>query len=175
MLVVAVSALVALAFTIATRQPEAKPPRAAGEAAIRLINAEHDLVAASVEDMLAASAEEDAAEARSRADMRALAEAAQAPPPDAPVAALARHNKPVAVAAVPAAPKPNPLVEARLSLQATSMAGPERRRPASRAGGVFAAVGRIPSWVRVGVENVAEWAVTAPVKTLSRLPERRFL
>jgi hypothetical protein len=40
---------------------------------------------------------------------------------------------------------------------------------------MLATVEQIPLWLRTGVENVADWAIAAPAKTLSRLPERRFL
>jgi hypothetical protein len=39
----------------------------------------------------------------------------------------------------------------------------------------LAAVGEIPQWLRAGVENIADWAVTAPAEKIARLPERRFL
>jgi hypothetical protein len=73
-------------------------------------------------------------------------------------------------------PKASPVVAPPLPLQAVAVAQPERQRPiVTRARAVLAAVGQIPQWVRVSAENIADWAVTAPVKTIARLPERRFL
>jgi hypothetical protein len=169
MLVVAVSALLALLFTIATRPAE--PSRPAGEAAMQLMDTEHDLVAASIRDIQAADAAKQVAEARSRADMRRLAVAEAASPAIAPIIPTAAK----AVAAVRPAPRPDPVLQPPLQLQAVAAAQPERRRPVvERARAVLATVEEIPQLLRSGIENVADWAAS-PARVLSRLPERRFL
>jgi hypothetical protein len=171
MLVVAVSALLALLFTVATRPAE--PPRPAGEAAMQLMDTEHDLVAASIRDMLAADAAKQVAEARSRADMRRLAVAEAASPAIADRSVTPAAEK--AVATVRPAPRPDPAIQPPLQLQAVAAARPERRRPVvERARAVLATVEEIPQLLRSGIENVADWAAS-PARVLSRLPERRFL
>jgi hypothetical protein len=169
MIVVAVSALLALLFTLATMPSASEPPRAAGEAAMQLVGAEHHRVAASIRQILAAVTAEE--EARS-ADMRvAAAEAAPAVPATPAIVA-----KPVRVAQVVPLPKASPVVAPPLPLQAVAVAQPERGRPiVTRTRAVLAAVGQIPQWLRASAENVADWAVTAPAETIARLPERRFL
>lgn len=174
-IVVAVSALLALLFTLATMPATPEPPRAAGEAAMRLVDAEHDLVAATIQEILAAAASEQQEEARSRSDMRALAlaEAGQETS-GLPAAPLPKPGRALVAAAI-AVPKSNPVIEPPLQLQ-PAITQSDRRRPlAGRALAVMATVERIPQWLRTGVEDVADWAVTAPVRTLARLPDRHFL
>jgi hypothetical protein len=177
MIVVAVSALLALLFTLATMPSAPEPPRAAGEAAMRLVNAEHDLAAASVRTILAAVAAVDEADARSRAEMRtlAMAEAPRLAMSDMPAAPPAKPGR--AAQSATAVSNPPPAIEPPLQLLPVVVARqPDRRGPvAERAQAVMATVERIPQWLRAGAENIADWAVTAPVKTIARLPERRFL
>jgi hypothetical protein len=167
-LVVAVSALLALLFTIATRPSASESPHPAGEAAMRLMNAEHDRVAASVQEMLAVADARQEADARSRAEMRRLA---IADPAETPAVVVAKPGR-----AVLPAPRPIAAIEPPLQLQAVAAAQPERRRPVlERTRTVLATVGQIPHWLRAGLENAADWAVTAPVQALSRSAERHVL
>lgn len=167
-LVVAVSALLALLFTIATRPSAPEPTPSAGDAAMQLIDSEHDLVAASIRHILAADAAEQVADARRRAEMRAdaVADAAGPKAPDQP--AMAKAD-----AVDAAARRSGAVIQPPLQLHAEAIAQPERHRP-DRTPAVLAAVERIPQWLRTGIENVADWAAI-PARALSRLPERRFL
>jgi hypothetical protein len=169
MLVVAVSALLALLFTFAT-QPPAEPPRAAGQAKVQLVQEEHALVADLVRSIQETAEAERLADARSRAEMRQLA-LAETTKPHAVIAQSGKAAAPVRVA-LPL-PKPGLATEPPLQLQvATVPSAPPEKPVVTRA---LATVQRIPGWLRAGVENVADWAITAPSKAISQLPERRFL
>ena len=171
MLVVAVSALLALLFTFAT-QPSAEPPRAAGEAKVRLVQEEHALVADFVRSIQDNAEAERLAEERSRAEMRALALAETSKPP----AVIAQAAKAAPVRVALPLPKPDLATEPPLHLQVATVSSPQSEKPVvTRAKAALATVQRIPSWLRAGVENVADWAISAPSKAISQLPERRFL
>jgi hypothetical protein len=172
MLVVAVSALLALLFTLATR-PTSEPARAAGEAKVQLLKDEHALIADSVRSIRDSAEAERLGAERSRAEMRALALAEiQKSPAAVPQAAV----KPATTAriAMPLTKPVSPAAEPPLQLQ-TGAAPPSQKPLATRADKAFAAVRQIPHWIRTGVENVADWAMTVPAKAISQLPERRFL
>jgi hypothetical protein len=172
MLVVAVSALLALLFTFAT-QPSAAPPRAAGQAKVQLVQEEHALVADLVRSIQDTAEAERLADARSRAEMRALA-LAETSKPHAVIAQSGKAAAPVRVA-LPL-PKPGLATEPPLQLQVAAVSPTRPEKPVvTRARAALATVQRIPSLLRAGVENVADWAITAPSKAISQLPERRFL
>jgi hypothetical protein len=177
-LVVAISALVALLFTIATRPADEVRPRAAGEASIQLLNDEHARVAAFVRGLEEAAKAEQIAVVRERREMQAIALAEPKPDP-VPVTAQPARIPVRAVAAV--APKPGVVIGPPLQLAAAAPSltpqrpEPPRRPVVERARAVIATVERIPGWVRAGVENVTDWAVSAPSRAISQLPERRFL
>jgi hypothetical protein len=185
LLVVAFSALFALLFTLATRPGSPEPSAVAGAAEIRLMNDEHALVADYVRGNVEAERAAGLAADRDRSAMRSLAvaEAAQhAAMVAAPVPKAAPKVSHVAaqvaqVAQVPLPPRPLAAAGPPLTLQATVVTpSPPRRAPvADGARAVIATVGRIPHWVRVGVQEAANWVIVAPVQTLARLPERRFL
>jgi hypothetical protein len=175
MLVVALSATLALLFTLATGSSEPDRPQAAGEAQMRLMAEEHGLVAELVDGLHAAVQAERAEAARHRAETRAMASADTTPPTPAKVA---KAGAAVHLAAVPTPKRnPNAAPEPPLQLQAAVAAPqPTSRRPVvEQARAVLATVEQIPRWVRVGVANVADWAIVAPAKTITKLPERRFL
>jgi hypothetical protein len=173
MLVVAVSALIALLFTIAMRPSAPELPRAADAAAMQLMRTEHDLVAASVQGIQAAIDAEWIEASQERERQVATVEVA----PPHQTATVAEQPRRAALAGVVPVPRPSPALESPLQLQSAAIAPRERphRSVAGRVGAVLATVEEIPSWLRAGVENVADWAIAAPAKTLSRLPERRFL
>lgn len=174
MLVVAVSALVALLFTFATR-PSDQPPRAAGEAQVRLLEDEHALIADLVHSIEVSVEAERVAAERSRAEMRALA-LAEASKRNAPAAMAQIAGRAAAVRVALPAPKPAAAIEPPLQLQAAAASQPQARKPAvARASGALATVQQIPTWLRAGIENVADWAISAPSRAISQLPERRFL
>jgi hypothetical protein len=171
MLVVAVSALLALLFTLATR-PSAEPPHAAGEAKIELLRDEHASVAALIRTIQDNTEAERIAAERSRAEMRALAMVRASRANEPAIAAAPGKAVPVRVA-LPAS-KPAPVTQPPLQLEAA--AAPQPQKPITTRGrAALAAVQQIPGWIRDGVENVADWAITAPSKAISQLPERRFL
>jgi hypothetical protein len=169
-LVVAISALVALIFTIATRPAAPEPPEAAGEASIRLMLEEHALVAAYVRDSVET---QRAAAERGHAEMRAAvaagaheraigeslaSETAKVQRPQvaaAPTATTVVAGPPLPLQAPAAASQPAPLVQ--------------------HARAVLATAERIPQWVRNKVEDVADWAIIGPVRTITERQERRFL
>jgi hypothetical protein len=172
MLVVAVSALVALLFTLATR-PAAEPARAAGEARIELLRDEHASVTALVRAIQANTEAERLAAERSRAEMRELA-LVEASEQKVPAPIFSAKAAPVRVA-MPVT-KPVPATEPPLPLRAAAASEPRPPKPvAARARAVLATVQQIPGWIRTGVENVADWAVSTSSKAISQLPEQRFL
>jgi hypothetical protein len=73
MLVVAISALLALVFTIATQPSSDKAPRPAGEASIQLMKDEHALVADRVRDLQNTVKAERLTAMRERSEMQSLA------------------------------------------------------------------------------------------------------
>jgi hypothetical protein len=173
LLVVAVSAAVALLFTFATR-PAAEVPRVAGEARISLMQDEHALVAAYVQADVEAKT---AAAQRDRAEMQAEErKVAEAQASKSHVAAVKPPAATPHVAAVAPA-KHIPAAGPPLLLQANVAAPqPAPSRPIVRhTRAVLATVAHIPGWVRDGVETAADWAIISPVKTMARWPERRFL
>jgi hypothetical protein len=178
LLVVAVSALFALLFTLATRPVSPGPVSAiASEAQIRLMQDEHALVADYVRTNVAAERAAGLAADRDRTEMRshAIAEAAEhAAMVAAPVAKAAPKVARAQVAQVPL-PQAPAASGPPLQLQATMTAPPRRAPVAEGARAVIATVGRIPHWVSVGVQEAANWVIVAPVQTIARLPERRFL
>jgi hypothetical protein len=169
MLVVALSALAALLFTVLTQPAAAPQPHPAGAAKLRLLDEEHAIAANQVRDMQAAVEAERAVAAHDRAEMRAMAAAgpAQRIAVVAPAPNLAKVASARAVASVPV-----PAAGPPLQLEAVVPPAKPRRAVAQK---VLAAVGRIPQWVRGGVEDAADWAIVGPVKAISRLPERHFL
>jgi hypothetical protein len=182
LLVVAISALFALLFTLATRPVAPGQASAiAGEAQIELMQDEHALVADYVRSNAAAERAAGLAADRDRTAMRSLAvaEAAQhAALVAAPVSRTAPKVMKVAEQAAPVPlPKASPAAAPPLQLQANMVAPapPRRAAVAEGARAVLATVGRIPHWVSVGVQEAANWAIVAPVQTIARLPERRFL
>jgi hypothetical protein len=184
LLVVVVSALFALLFTVATR-PIAGPPPSAGEGQVRLME-EHRLVADFARDTVDAVRAADQAAADERAAMRSLAVAETAersaivapptakPPRSTQTAAPARAQ----IAAVPMLPPPVPPTRPAalpLSLQANNAQPPRRGPVIERARAVAATVVQIPGWIGAGIRDVADWAIIGPAQTIARLPERRFL
>jgi hypothetical protein len=168
-LVVAVSALLALLFTFATR-PAAEPPHAAGEARVRLVQDEHALVADLVRSIQDEAEAERLAAARSRAEMQALvlAEASRQAP-----AVIVQLGKAAPVRVALPLPKPDVAAGPPLQLQvATVPSAPPEKPVVTRA---LSTDQRIPGWFLAGVENVADWAIAAPSRVISQLPERRFL
>ena len=174
MLVVALSATLALLFTIATSSSEPEPPRAAGEAKIQLMNDEHALIADLVRSIRDSAEAERLAAKQDREEMRLVASAQtleQKPP--SVIARPAAKAAPVRVA-LPL-PKPATATAPPLQLQVATAAPRPEKPVVTRARAALATVQRIPDWLRTGVENVADWAITAPGKAISQLPERRFL
>lgn len=172
-LVVAISALLALLFTIATRPASEQTPHAAGEASLQLIEDEHALVAEFVRGLQDTVKAERLAAVRERSQMRALAIADI----KHDVLPAAPSSKVSARAGVTPVPKRMPVVEPPLQLTAAvSQPRTAPRRPViERARIALSTVQEIPHWVRAGVENAADWAISAPAKAISQLPERRFL
>ena len=174
-LVVAISALVALLFTIATRPAHDVKPHAAGEANIHLMNEEHARVAELVRSLEDAAKAERLAAVRERRETQSVA-VVDSKRDVAPVPAKAH----VRAAATPM-PKAAPRIEPPLQLAAADPASAPQpqassRRPvAERARAVLATVQQVPGWLRNGVANLTDWAVTAPSKVISQMPERRFL
>jgi hypothetical protein len=175
-LVVAVSALVAMLFTLATRPASPERASAAGEAQMRLVYDEHALVAeyvrSNVEAQRAAT-ERDRAEMRAAADIEPVQRVAVATTPS-----RGAKTAPAEARAVRPVPPPADNAGPPLQLAATPapVPAPARERPVVRqAREVFAAVARIPGLVRSGVEDAADWAIIGPAKRIARLPERRFL
>lgn len=173
MLVVAFSALLALLFTIATRPSDETAPRAAGEAKVQLVKDEHALVA----DLIRGIREKDEAErlaaAQDRADMRART-VVDTRQHDAPVR-IAQSIKPPLRVALPAVmPPPRPEIDPAPPIRVAASPPPSRPLMA-RTRAAFATVREVPSWLRAGAENVADWALSASAKAISQLPERRFL
>src|SRR5581483_6963281 len=114
------------------------------------------------------------AESRERDDLRTAAASA------AVVTAipLPKPAKPVRLAAAKAEGAADPLapVVASRPVQAQNPASPQRAEPTQKgARGVLATVERVPRWAWTAVQNAADWAIIAPVQTIARLPERRFL
>jgi hypothetical protein len=176
-LVVAISALVALLFTIATRPADDVRPHAAGEAGIQLLNDEHARVAEFVRGLEEAAKAEQVAVVRERREMQAIAMAE--PRPD-PVPVTAQAVRMPVRASTTSALKPAPVLGPPLHRAAAAPTlTPQPSKPrlpvVERARAVMATVERIPGWVRTGVENVTDWAVSVPSKAISQLPERRFL
>ena len=171
-LVVAVSALLALLFTFAT-QPSAEPPRPAGEAKVQLLKDEHALIAGLVRSIQDSTEAERLAAERSRAEMRQLALETAAKQNAPAVMATAGKAAPIRVAL----PLPKPAQAAEPPLQLAAVASPPRpEKPVvTRVQAALATVQRVPAWLRAGVENVADWAIMVPSKAISQLPERRFL
>jgi hypothetical protein len=186
-LAVAAGACAAVLATI-MMMPAAQPMVSVASASqIRLVNDEH----AAVGDYLRAQTDADRAAAaaidRDYADARGRA-AAQARPQAMPrIAKLeAPLRKPLKGALVTAptrgAPEPAkpessaaagpPLQLAALT--AAAMPAPPKRPVIERVRSVIATVERIPRWVRVGVQDAADWAIDVPGQII-RLPERRFL
>jgi hypothetical protein len=175
-LVVAISALIAMLFTLATRPASSERPRAAGEAQMRLVQDEHALIADYVQSSVEA---QRAAIERDRAEMQAAADAGSVE--RVAIAIKTPHGGRAQPAenkvAVRPAPPPADTVGPPLQLAAAALP-PVRtpERPVVRqAREVFAAVARIPGLVRNGVEDAADWVIISPVKSIARLPERRFL
>ena len=173
-LVVAISALLALLFTIATRPSAEAPPRAAGEANIELIKDEHSLVAEFVRGLQDTVKAERLAAVRERSEMKVLAVADSKR--SAPAAASQSGRAPMRADAVPM-PRRLPIIEPPLQLAAAASQSQAPARPSviEQARAALASVQQIPQWVRAGVENVTDWAINAPSKAISQLPERRFL
>jgi hypothetical protein len=173
MLVVAISALLALLFTLATRPSEEIGPRTAGEAKVQLVKDEHALVADLVRTIRDNDEAERLAAAQDRAEMRTLA-LAEVAKQDTPVPVAQAARTPVRVA-LPA-PRPALAAEPPLQLQVAAVASPSPRQPiVTRARMALATVQQLPGWLRSGVANVTDWAISAPAKAISQLPERRFL
>jgi len=181
-LVSAAGALGALLVTIMTL-PAAQPMDGVASAAeTRLVDQDH----AAVGDYLRAQAEADRAAAaaidRDYADARVpvAAQIAQdAAEPAQPTAKLVAPRRPlkVALASAPAHGKPEPVVAPGPPLQLATMViapAPAKRPVIERVRSVIATVERIPRWVRVGVQDAADWATDVPAQII-HLPERRFL
>ena len=175
MLVVAVSALLALLFTMATRPSDDVVSRAAGEAKVQLVLDEHALVADLIRNIQDKDEAERLAAEHSRANMRALAAAETVKEDtDTPVRTALSGKSPIRAARP--VPKPAPAVEPPLQLQVATASPPKPGKPVvARAQAALATVQQIPQWLRTGAENVADWAMSAPAKAISHLPERRFL
>jgi hypothetical protein len=171
LLVVALSALVALLFSIATRPAAPRPPDAAGEAQIRLMRDEHLLVADFVRNSVEA---ERVAAARDRAEMHAVAAAGQSARVVAFAVPLPKPSRAVRIGEVTPA-KTVPAAGPPLQLQSVAIVPPPRPVPVAAAGTVIATVERIPGWVGAGMKTVADWAIAQPAQAIARLPERRFL
>jgi len=187
-LAIAAAAAGALLVTI-MMMPAAQPMVSVASAAqIRLVKDEH----AAVGDYLRAQAEADRAAAaavdREYADLREAAVAQQvaqsavqepqriakleAPKLEAPL----RRPLKVVPGGSPAQFKTGPVTAAGPPLQLAAMVTPpaSKRPVIERVRSVIATVERIPRWVRVGVQDAADWATDVPAQII-RLPERRFL
>jgi hypothetical protein len=169
LLVVALSALLALLITVVTRPDPRVEAAPAGSAEIERLHDEHALVAEYTQTRLEA---EQAAVDIKRNEMRISAIAAETPQVVAMPASKPLH---LARAVAPAQKNPADAVGPPLQLQASS----PPPAPARQAGVIghareaLAAAQRIPGWVGAGVRDAAEWAI-GPVQSIAHL-ERRFL
>lgn len=173
-LVVVLSALIALLITIVTRPGVPSEPAAAGPASISLLEEEHALVADFARRQVEA---ERAAVESSRVERQHPANGV------AEMASLAtvpmpRRAPAVRVASAEPAHAENPAIAAQpLPLQAPAVVA-EQPRPGGVVQGArraLATVQHIPQWVSTGVREAANWAIVGPVQSIARLPERRFL
>jgi hypothetical protein len=170
---VMVSAVAAFLVTIATT-PLVQMPMAAGITQIGLMQEEHTLVADYVSSRAEADRQAIVTEIRERDDLRAAA----VPVSVATAIPLPRPAKLVRLAAAKAEGAADSLPPAHGSapIQLQSAALPQRPLSGQKgARGVLATVERVPRWAWAAVQNVADWAIVAPVQTIARLPERRLL
>lgn len=172
-LAVMVSAVAAFLVTIATT-PLVQVPMAAGIAQIGLMQEEHILVTDYVSSRAEADRQAILAEIRERDDLRAAA----VPVSVAAAIPLPKSARPVRLAAAKAnvAADSLPPVHMSAPVQLQSAALPQRPQSGQKGTrSVFATVERVPRWAWAAVQNVADWAIVAPVQTIARLPERRLL
>ena len=172
-LAILVSAVAAFLVTVATT-PLVQVPMAAGITQIGLMQEEHALIADYISSRVEADRQAILTEARDRDDLRA----AVAPVSVATAIPLPKPAKPVRLAAAKAnvVADPLPPLAASDPVQLQNAALPQRPQPAQKgARGVLATVERVPRWAWAAVQNAADWAIIAPVQTIARLPERRFL
>jgi hypothetical protein len=172
-LAVIISAAVAFLVTVGTT-PLVQVPMAAGITEIGLMREEHSLITDYLSSITEADRQTALEEARERDDMRAIG----APSSVATAIPLPKPAKPVRLAAAKtdAATDPLPPAVASAPLQLQSAALPPGHQSAQKeARGVLATVERVPRWAWAAVQNAADWAIIAPVQTIARLPERRFL
>ncbi|MDI3471296.1 MAG: hypothetical protein OJF62_003359 [Pseudolabrys sp.] len=178
-LAVAASAATALAVVCAT-MPAPRVARGVDSVPVaHLVQDEHTLIEDSLREQAQADRAADVAANQAWARERSLAEtrtisrvAAIKPVPVMPAAA-----KPVRVSRVNEPAPQSEAVGEPLQLQA-ELAPPSvpRDRPViERVRSAIASVERIPHWMTAGVQQAADWVTDLPIRTVVRLPERRFL